>query len=165
MAVPHFAFYFGAGHEGRHGVDDDDVDGAAAYQGVTDFQSLLAVIRLGDEEVVHIDTQTAGILRIQRMLCIDKGGVPAHFLRFRNHMQSDGGLAGRFRPVDFDDASPRDTAHTQGDVQRQGPGRDGFHVHFRARFAEAHDGAFAEVLLYLMHSAVKRPQFVIVCHK
>ena len=50
MAVSHFAFDFGLRHQSGDRVDDDDVKRTGANQHVSDFEGLLAVIRLGDDE-------------------------------------------------------------------------------------------------------------------
>ncbi len=63
VAVAHLAFDFRAGHQGGHGVDDDDVEGAGADQHVHDFQGLLAGVRLGDQERVGVDAELGGVLR------------------------------------------------------------------------------------------------------
>ncbi len=59
MGVAHLALELGLGDEGRDGVDDDDVDGAAADEDLGDLQGLLAVVGLGDEEVVDVDPDAA----------------------------------------------------------------------------------------------------------
>ncbi len=50
VAVSHFAFDFGLRHQSGDRVDDDDVERTGANQHVSDFEGLLAVIRLGDDE-------------------------------------------------------------------------------------------------------------------
>ena len=50
MAVSHFAFDFSLRHQSGDRVDDDDVKRTGANQHVSDFEGLLAVIRLGDDE-------------------------------------------------------------------------------------------------------------------
>ena len=48
-----------------HRVDYDDVDGIGAHQHVADFQRLFPGIRLGDQQIIHLDPQLAGIYGIQ----------------------------------------------------------------------------------------------------
>ena len=54
MAVTHLPFDFRPGHQRCHRVDDDDINGAAAHQRVTDLQRLLPVVRLGDQQIVNV---------------------------------------------------------------------------------------------------------------
>lgn len=73
MGVAHFAFDFGFRNQGGYGVDDDDVDGTAADEFFRNFKGLFAVIRLGNEQLVRIDAEMAGIDRIEGVFSIDKG--------------------------------------------------------------------------------------------
>ncbi len=77
---------------GRHRVDDDDVDGAAADKRFRDLQGLLAGIGLRHDQVVDVDAQLAGIARVERMLGVDKGRRTAGLLGFGDHVQGDRGL-------------------------------------------------------------------------
>ncbi len=54
MGVAHLAFDLGPGHQGRHRVDDQDVDGPAAHQDLGDLQGLLAGVRLADQKLVQL---------------------------------------------------------------------------------------------------------------
>ncbi len=72
---------FGARHQGRHRIDDQHVDRARTDEGVRDLQRLLAGIRLGDQQIVYIDAELAGIGRVERVLGIDEGTSPAAALR------------------------------------------------------------------------------------
>ena len=47
------------GHQGRHRVDDDDVERAGADQHVGDLERLLAGVRLGDEQGVGVDARAS----------------------------------------------------------------------------------------------------------
>lgn len=57
MRIADFTFDFRLRRQRRHGVDDDDVNRAGAGQRITDFQRLLAGVRLGAQQVVDIDAQ------------------------------------------------------------------------------------------------------------
>ena len=61
--VAHLALDLGARHEGRDGVDDDDVDAAGADQRLGDLERLLAGVRLADEQLVDVDAARAGVAR------------------------------------------------------------------------------------------------------
>ena len=101
------------------------------------------------------DAQRLGVGRIQRVLGVHKGHLAAHFLRLRQHMQRQRRLTGGFRPVDLHDTAAGQATDTQRQIQRQGAGGDGLHVH-RALRAVAHDGALAVHLLDLLHGRLQR---------
>ena len=73
-----------------------------------DFEGLFAVVRLRDEQVVHIHAQLARIDRIERVFRVDECGLAAELLRFGDHVQRERRLAARFRAVDFDYAAARE---------------------------------------------------------
>ena len=79
MAVAHLAFELGARHQGRHLVDDQDVDRAGADQRIGDLQRLLPGVRLGDQQLVDIDAELAGVAGVERVLGIDEGAGAAAF--------------------------------------------------------------------------------------
>ncbi len=90
MRVADFAFDFRLRRQRRHGVDDDNVYRAGTRQRVTDFQRLLAGIRLGAQQVVDINAQLAGIYRIQRVFGIDERTGFAFTLRCGDNLQRQG---------------------------------------------------------------------------
>jgi hypothetical protein len=49
------------GTERRHRVDHDDVESARANQHVGDLEGLLAGVRLGDQQLVGVDPEVAGV--------------------------------------------------------------------------------------------------------
>ena len=59
MTIAHLAIQFGFGHQSGHRIDHQNVDGAGRHQSRRDFQRLLAVIGLRNQQVVHIDAQFA----------------------------------------------------------------------------------------------------------
>ena len=148
VAVAHFAFDFRFRRQGRYRVDDDDVDGVGAYQHVSDFQGLLAGVRLGDQQVVDVYAQLFSVDRVQCVLGVDEGTGFTGFLRFGDHLQGQGGFTGTFRAVDLYNPAIRQATNTQGHVQPQGAGgyrRNGF----TGLVAHFHHGAFAELAFNL----------------
>ncbi len=119
MGIAHLALQFRARHKGCHRVDHQHVDGAGSHQRVADFQGLFTGIGLADEQVVDVHAEFAGIERIERVLRIDEGAGAAAFLRLGDRVQGQRGLARAFRPVHLDDASARQAAHAQRDIQAQ----------------------------------------------
>ena len=82
------------------------------------------------------------------MLCVDERGEPASGLDTRDGVQRHRGLAGGFRAIDLNDSTTRQTADTQGHVQRDRSGRN--NLDGRAAFlAQSHDRALTELPLDL----------------
>ena len=126
--VAHVAFELAFRHEGGHGVDDDDVDGAAGNQLVGNFEGLLAVVGLGDEQVGHVDAELSRVDRVEGVLGVDEGRHATVLLRLGDAVHREGGLTGRFGAVDFNHAAARQAAHAEGDVEAQRTGANDFHV-------------------------------------
>src|SRR6202521_1743668 len=87
LRLAHFTFDFGFRHECRDRVDHNHVDGTGTHQHVGDFQRLLAIIRLGNEQVGNVDTELFRVLRIERVLRVDKCRHAAQLLHFSDHLQ------------------------------------------------------------------------------
>ena len=168
LRVAHLALDFGFGGEGRHRVDDDDVDGARADQRVGDFECLFAVVGLRDEQVVHVHAQFLGIEAVEGVFGVDEGRDAARLLRLGDGVDRQCGLARRFGAVDFDDAAFGVAADAEGHVEGDRPRGDHRNViDFRA--VHAHDRPLAEVLLDLLHHRVQDFELVRVhlyffCH-
>ena len=77
MGVAHLAVQLGLGDQGGDGIDDQHVDGAGANQGFGDFEGLLAVVGLRDEEVVDVHAQLSGVGGVEGVLGVDEGGEAA----------------------------------------------------------------------------------------
>ena len=93
MRIAHFPVEFRLGYQRGHRIHHQNIDGARTHQGFGDFERLLAVIGLGEAEIIDIHAQLFGILRIERVFSIDKGGHATRLLRFSDDLQRDGGLA------------------------------------------------------------------------
>ena len=151
----------GLGHERRHRVHNNDIQGSASDEDVGDFQGLLAAVRLRDEQVVRFDAQLARVCGVEGVLGVDEGRFAAAALRRGNGVQGQGGLSGGFGSVDLDDAAAWQAADTQGNVQGQRAGGNDRNIHGLA-FAEAHDGAFAELLFDLAESQAQDTSFLVL---
>ena len=112
-------------------------------------------VGLRDQQVVDIDAELARIDRVERVLGIDEGADAALLLGFGDGVQRQRGLAGGFRPVDFDDAAARQAADAERDVEPERAGRDGLDVHRLVVLAELHDRALAEMPLDLGQRGVQ----------
>src|SRR5688500_1757307 len=94
------------------------------------------------------------------MLRVDEGTNAAALLRLRDGVQRQRGLAGRFRPVDLDDATARQTADAERHVEAKRTCGDRGDLHHLAVTAQSHDGAFAESPLDLAERSIQRLRFV-----
>jgi hypothetical protein len=117
VAVAHLAFEFGLGYKCGNRVHDEHVDGAGAYERFCNFQRLLAVVGLRDEEVVNINAEFPGVSGVERVLGIDECGHASSFLRLGDDLQCDGGFARRFGPEDFDNAAAGNSANAESGVE------------------------------------------------
>ncbi len=159
--VAHVAFEFGLGNERGDRVDDDHIDAAGADQRLRDFQGLLAVVGLRDQEIVHVHAELAGVDGIEGVLGVDEGGDAAQLLRFGDDVQGHGGLTAGFRAVDFDDAAARKSADAQSQIQREASGGNYADGHQHVAAAQAHDRAFAVVLFDLGYGRFQQFGFFI----
>ena len=110
-AVAHVALDFLLRRKCRHGVNDNDVDGRGADELVGYFECLLAIIGLGDVQIVHIDTQLRGIEAVEGMLSVDEGCNAASFLALGNGMDGQCSLTAGLGTKYLDDTAARITAH------------------------------------------------------
>ena len=83
------------------------------------------------------------------MFCINERSRSAELLRFRDHMQGDRRLTGRFRAIDLDDPAARDSAYTKCKVKLQAPGRDRGNADLRSGIAQLHYGALTKLFFDL----------------
>ena len=89
------------------------------------------------------------------MLGVDECGDAAKALCLGHDVQGEGGLAGRLGAEDLDDAAPWHAADAQRQVKGEGAGGDGVLLHPCRDFAQPHNGALAELALYVAHRQVK----------
>ena len=80
---------------------------------IGDFERLLAVVRLRDQQLIDVHPQFLGISAVERMFGIDKRGNAARLLRLGDRMDRKGRFTRRFGTVDFDHAAFRITADTE----------------------------------------------------
>ena len=155
MGIAHLPLDLGLGDEGGDRVDHDDVQRPRPDEHVGDLQGLLAGIRLGDDERVGVHAELLGVLGVQGVLGVDEGGDAPVALGVRHGVEGDGGLPRGLGAVDFHDASARQAADAQGDVEGRGPRGDDLDFGLDA-VAQAHDRAFAELAIDLGEGRVER---------
>ena len=124
VGVAHLALDLGLGDQGRHRVDDDQVDGAGGHQAVGDLQGLLAVVGLRDQQVLDLHAQLAGVDDVQGVFGVDERAHAAGALGLGDGLQGEGGLARRLGAVDLDHPAAGQAAHAQGQVQADRAGGD-----------------------------------------
>jgi hypothetical protein len=117
--LAHLALDLGARRQRRHRIDHQHVDRARAHQRVGDLERLLAGVGLGDQQIVQVDAELAGIDRVERVLGVDEGADAALLLRLGDGVQRERRLARGFRPVDLDDAPARQAADAERDVEAE----------------------------------------------
>ena len=149
VRVAHFAVELGLGHQCGHRIDHQHIDSIRADKSFDDFERLLAVVRLRDEQVVGVHSQLLGVGRVEGVLGIHEGRQAAILLGFRDDLERDGGFAGGFRAEDLNDAAAGKAADAESGVEGDGAGgndRDGANGFLGA---QPHDRAFAKLLLEL----------------
>ncbi len=130
----------------RDRVDRDHVDRRRGDQPVGDLQRLLAVVGLGDEQLIGVDADRPRVDRVDRVLGVDEGADAAAGLGLGDDVVDQRGLTGGLRAEDLDDPAARHAADPERQVERQRPGRDRVDLD-RAFVAEAHQRALAELAL------------------
>ena len=155
MAIAHLALNLGLRCQCGHRVNHDHVNRARAHQHVRDFQRLLTSVRLGHQQVVRVHAKLARVVRVERVLRVDKRGDAAAALCLRDRVQRHGGLTRRLRPVDLHDSSARPTTDAERDIDGGVAGRDGLDRR-AVLIAQAHDSALAVVLLNHCQRCIER---------
>ena len=112
---------------------------------IGDLQRLLAIVGLGDQQLVAIDADRVGVDRVHRVLGVDEDADPAACLGFGDDVVDQGRLARGLRSEDLDDPPSRDAADAEREIERQGSRRDRPDLDL-AVGAEAHQQALAELL-------------------
>ena len=86
-------------------------------RGVGDLEGLLARVRLRDQQVVDVEADLLRVPGIEGVLGVDERRGAALALRLRDHFQGQGGLAGRFRPVDLHHPAARQPPDAEGGIE------------------------------------------------
>jgi hypothetical protein len=136
-----------------------------AYQGLANVEGILAGVRLGNEQVLDVDPQLLAVGGVEGVLGVDEGTHPAQTLGFGDDVRGEGGLTGRFGPVDLDDAAPGYPSDAERGVEGEGARGDGGNPG-RGGIAQAHDRPFAELLIDLFHRQIERTELggILFCH-
>ncbi len=163
LRLAHLAFDLGLRNEGRHRVDDDDVDRARADQHLGDLEGLLAVVGLGDQEVIGVDPELLGVLGVERVLGVDEGREASGLLGLGDDLQRQCRLSGALGSEDLDDAAPGNSADTERGVDGERSGRDDGD-RLLGPLAQAHYGSLAELALDLRQRRLDGAPFLVGFH-
>ena len=99
------------------------------------------------------------------MFHVDEGCRAAEFLRFGDGVQRERRLSARFRTVDLRDATAREPADAEREIDRDRARRDDVKGHPFAELTHPHDRAFAELSLDLREGVIEGGlPFVLRCH-
>ena len=161
VRIAHVAFEFGLRDERRDRVDHDDINGVGTHEHFGDVERLFAGIRLRNEEAIEIDAEALCVRGIESVLDIDEGRRAAQLLRLGDHMEREGRLTARLRPVNLDDAAARKTTDPERQIERDRSRRDDVHMHALGEVAHLHDGALAELPFDLCERVTERYRFVV----
>src|SRR6266850_2402080 len=163
LRIAHFPFQLRLRHQRGNRVYHHDVHATRTDQRFRNLQRLLPVVRLRHQEIVHIHAEFPRVNRIQRMLRINERRLPAELLRFGDHVQRHGRLAARFRPVNLNHASPRESAHAQRRVNRKASAGNYTDWHQNIAAPQPHDRTLAVVLFDLRYRRCEQFCFLF-CH-
>ena len=155
-AVAHLALKLRFGRQGRNRVDNDHVYRPGPHKRVRNLKRLLARIGLRDQQLVNVYAKFFSILRVKRMLRINKGTDATGFLLFCNAVQCQRGLTGRLWPINFDDTPHWQAANAKRDIKAKRASRARPNILDCPFGAQLHDRPFAELTFDLGQRAVER---------
>src|SRR5207237_228172 len=120
-----------------------------------DLERLLARVGLGNQEVLDLDAELAGIAGIEGVFGIDEGAGAALLLGLGHDMERQRRLARALRAINLRDPPAGQSTDAKGDVEAERAGRDRLGFDGVLVLAEAHDGALAEGPFDLAESGVQ----------
>jgi hypothetical protein len=154
--IAHLTLQFRTRGERGDRVDRDEIDRPGADEHVDDLQRLLAIVGLGDEQLVDVDPDLLGVERIHRVLGVDERAHATELLGLGDDVVDERRLARRLRAEDLDDPSAGDAADAERDVKRERTGGDRITVDAGAGVAHPHHAALAELALDLREGPLER---------
>src|SRR5215216_4920830 len=118
-----------------------DIIRAGAHEHVGDLERLLAVVGLGDQQLVDVHAEPAGVQRVHGVLGVDERADAAELLGLGDHVVDERRLARGLRAEDLHDPAARHAADAEREVQRQRARGDRVDLDLGALVAHAHDRA------------------------
>ena len=156
-----------SGNEGRDGVDDDHVQRGGAHELLGDLKGLFAAVGLGDEQVVDVHAQRLRVRGVHGVLGVDVSGGAAELLRLgHDHQGARVVLPRGLGSVNLDDASAREAAHAERQVEGQHAGGNRVDLDLGRAVAQLHHRFLAVSLFDLSHRQFQRLRLarVLVIH-
>ena len=164
MRVTHLAVDLRLRNKGCNGIDNHDVHCTGAHHRLGDLKTLFSVVRLGNVEIVNVDTDVLRVKRIKGMLCIDESGNSASLLYLCHHMKCNRRLTTRLWSVNLNHTSLRHTAQSECNVQTDRAGRSRLDIHICSGISKFHDRSLAVGLLNLCNRRIQCFQLIIFIH-
>ena len=119
VCVADLAVQLGFRRQRRDRVDRDHVDRGGGDQAIGDLQRLLAVVGLGDQQLVGVDADRPRVDRVDRVLGVDEGADPAARLGLGDDVVDQRRLSRGLRAEDLDDPAARHAADAERQVERE----------------------------------------------
>ena len=117
LDLAHLALELDPRRQRRDRVDGDEIDRSGAGQHVDDLERLLAVVGLGDQQLVGVDADPPRVDRIDRVLGVDERADAAPGLSLGDDVVDERRLARGLGAEDLDDPAARARR------RRRAPGR------------------------------------------
>ena len=149
MGISHISVNFRLWHKSCYRIDNYNIDCSGTHHGLGDLKCLLSAVRLGNIEIVNINTDILCIDRIKRMLCVNESGNSTLLLHLCHTVQCNGSLTTGLRSVNLNDTSFRKSSESQCNIQTEGSCRNRFHVHICGIVPQLHHRSFAILSLDL----------------
>ena len=144
MVSADIALNFVLGRQGRDRVNDNHINFPRANQRFGNFQGLLAVIRLGDEQFLSFNADFLRVIGVQRVFGVNEGAGAAELLGLGDHVESQGGFARRLGAEDFRNPAAGQTTDAERQIQTDGAGGNGADIDL-GFVAQLHNRSLAEL--------------------
>lgn len=154
MGITHLALDLSLRGQSGHRVNNDELQGTRADEGVSNLESLLTIVRLAHQQGICIDPEFACVFRVESVLGVNKGTDAAFSLGISDCVQSHRRLAGGFGTIDLHDPATWEASDTQRDVEGHRARGDSGDLN-GLLLAKAHDRALAVLLLDLLQGRGK----------
>ena len=129
MRIAHIAINFSLWRQGSHRVNYHQIHRVRTNQRFRNFQCLLAVIWLRNQQIFRVHAQTLSVCWIKRVLGINKRCRSTLLLNFCNSVERQCCLTRAFWTIDFYDTTFWISA-TERQIQTQSTRRNYFNIDF-----------------------------------
>ena len=149
MRIAHIAINFSLWRQSGHRVDYHQIHRIRTNQRLRNFQCLLAVIWLRNQQIFRVHAQTLSVCWIKSVLGINKRRRSTLLLNLRNSMKRQRCLTRAFWTINFYDTTLRISA-AKRQIQTQSTRRNYFNIDF-VSLAQFHNRSVAKLLSDLIH--------------